>query len=187
MTQAPRPLITGLTLLLAAIFLWLGVRELLDHQARQALIKYPSDSIALTYPEASAFTDFLAAHTEQTISIDAHLRFDLAITDNHIIAEACGYATFLDDLIESPRKLNNLPIRVVRLIDPAAAVSQGNLDCTSSIQFTNLTAQELAFEYGGTGTMSIPITGIFKIERDTSPQSKSSPHYRLIKQSDGIF
>lgn len=172
-------------LIIASLFAVMGVRELIEFQSSKNHKVYPSDTIALTYREVRDFVKFLNDNVGTQVIIDAQLRFDVATSENMLISDACGYEEILDKLQDDPRKFNDLRMGLANISGEEGELTQNHIACNESFSFTNLPVYQLSFIYGGTGTVSLPINGLFDINVIRSPSGNN--HYTLTRVPDGVL
>lgn len=179
------PLNTLFILVVASLFAFMGVRELMMFESSTNHIVYPDDSIALTYKEVHVFKEFLLANASKRVYIDAQLRFDVATNENLLIQEACGYADFREDLIDNPRGFNNLRIGLVSFSSATDELNLDNLKCDQTFSFTDVPIYQLNFTYDNTGALSLHIQGLFDIS--AAPPSSQVTHYTLTRVPNGVL
>lgn len=161
----------------------IAVIQLVDYFRKEEVINYNEPHIPLVYPEVEEFRRFLDENIGKKVKFESEISFDSALAVNILAHEVCNYGSFIDAVIHNPEKIESSPIGIIKFKEGFDTQNldfdynykeeryelgeniTSNVSCYDSIRIDMKDPSRLRFSYGGTGTMSLPFSGVFVIEK----------------------
>lgn len=153
----------------------LGCIQLYEHISKDKPIDYSKPYIPLVYVEVNEFREFLSKNAGKKVEFNTQISFDAVLPESHLIHDVCSYDAFFDAVNNEPNKISSIGIGIMDFRKPFFSIKEENylddrvksyeyISCLDTIRISMKDPGRLRFSYGGTGTISLPFTGLFTIE-----------------------
>lgn len=153
----------------------LGSIQLYEYITKDKPIDYSKPYIPLVYVEVNEFREFLSKNVGRKVEFNTQISFDAVFPESHLVHDVCSYDDFFDAVNNEPNKISSIGIGIMDFRKPFFSLKEEDyldeqvksyeyISCLDTIRISMKDPERLRFSYGGTGTMSLPFTGLFTIE-----------------------
>lgn len=160
----------------------LAIIQLTEVVRKESIAEYSSPYIPLVYADVVEFRKFQDENAGKKVRFNTEVSFDAVLAVNLIAHEVCNYDEFLDVVRSDPAKIEKTNIGLMKFkegfVDPQdtyfyndkekryefGETSIGRVSCYDSLRIKMKDPSRLRFSYGGTGTISLPLEGLFVVE-----------------------
>ena len=109
------------------------------------------------------------------MEFNTQISFDAVLPESTLVHDACDYEDFFDAVNNDPKKISSIGIGMMEFREPFFSIKEEDyfndrvksyeyISCLDTIRISMKDPERLRFSYGGTGTISLPFTGVFTIE-----------------------
>ena len=149
--------------------------QLYEYISKDNPVDYSEPYIPLVYIEVNEFREFLSKNAGRKVEFNTQISFDEVIPVNALVHDACDYDDFFDAVNNDPEKVSSIGIGMMKFRRPFFSIKEEDylddrirdyeyVSCLDTIRISLKDPARLRFSYGGTGTISLPLTGLFTIE-----------------------
>ena len=160
----------------------LAVILLTEAFRKESIAEYNEPYIPLVYMDVVKFREFLDENVGKKVRFNTQISFDAVLAVNLLAHEVCNYDEFFDAVRNDPARIEKTNIGLIKFkegfVDPQATYfynnkekryefSENSIDrvsCYDSMRIKMRDPSRLRPSYGGTGTISLPLEGLFVIE-----------------------
>jgi len=153
----------------------LGSIQLYDYCKKDRVVEYKKSYIPLVYTEVNEFRDFLEQNVNKKVRFETQLSFDDVLPENLLVHETCNYTPLFEVIRNAPDQISKTDIGLMEFKKDFFTIKEKNyqsekiknyryISCLDTIRIFMKEPERLRFSYGGTGTISLPFTGLFVIE-----------------------
>lgn len=160
--------------------------------------RYQAQWIPLVYADAGEFRAFLDRNAGKRVQIDSAIALDHVVPVNLLVHEVCAFQQPDEDAVAStdgaftlglPRFAEgfdeaalNAAVLNARANDPLIpAPLRAQVSCDDTLRLELLDPQSLRWHSGGTGSHSLPLSGIFEVTARLLPGTRTEYTLRQIK------
>lgn len=160
---------------------------------------YRAQSIALVYADVGDFRAFLERNAGKKVRIDSAIALDHVIPVNVLVHDVCAIEEPDEDAIAAPdgaftiglprfaegfdeQALNAAVLNACANEPLIPAALRAQVSCEDTLRLELLDPQSLRWRYGGTGTQSLPLHGIFEVTTRQLPGPRIEYTLRQVKQ-----
>lgn len=153
----------------------LGSIQLYEYISKDKPIDYSKPYIPFVYVEVNEFREFLSKNAGRKVEFNTQISFDAVLPESHLVHDVCSYDDFFDAVNNEPNKISSIGIGIMDFRKPFFSIKEEDylddrvksyeyISCLDTIRISMKDPGRLRFSYGGTGTISLPFTGLFTIE-----------------------
>ena len=153
----------------------LGSIQLYDYFNKDRVVEYKKSYIPLVYTDVNEFRAFLEQNINKKVRFETQFSFDDVLAVNSLVHETCNYTPLFEAIRNSPDQISKTDIGLMEFKKDFLAIKEENyqseeirsyryISCLDTIRIFMKEPERLRFSYGGTGTTSLPFTGLFVIE-----------------------
>jgi len=144
--------------------------------------EYTEKSIPLVYTDISKFKKFLRDNVGNVVKINSQISFDIVLPESKLAHEACNFDDFIGAVLDNSADVAN---KTLGLPSFSKNIKSANLNyiydnelkkevwvedtsglvtCSDQLRILVKDPRSLRLSYGGTGTISLPLWGVFLVE-----------------------